>query len=94
MPTEVRLNTKRDRYPADGTSRYWETEEPTVAQAGNVELRCYATARKFQFVQTIQNRDGSTRAGKVVAVDLDALAASSDAMSLLRSVLNATATTT
>jgi hypothetical protein len=86
MPEAVQLTTKRDRYRT--ADRYWESETPTTAQSGDVELRHYPAAGKLQFVKTIQNRDGSTRAGRIVTLDLSALAASPEAGNLLRMVFD------
>lgn len=66
---------------------YWETEPCREAEAGLLVLRYFESVGKLQLVQRYRTPDGELRPAKVVVLDVEALALSDGAKSLLAEVL-------
>ena len=66
---------------------YWQEETPKEARAGRTLLRYFVDAQRLQVCATYQDRDGNTQIGRVVTLDLQALATSDEARALLEEVL-------
>ena len=72
------------------STRYWESENPEEAQAGNKTLlRWYHKAGKLQVHRTFVAQDGTTKTAAVVTIDLKALGESREALDLMRRAMEA-----
>lgn len=67
---------------------YWKAEQPTVAMVGATMLRYFPNAKKLQTIETFAGRGDYRRFGPRAVIDLDDLATSDEARSLLRSILD------
>lgn len=67
---------------------YWTEETPTIIDTGANVLRYYPQAGKLQVsLPDWLNKEGDACQGKTVAVDVEALQASTTAMALLAQIL-------
>lgn len=73
----------------DGVQPYWKTETPVTAMAGAIMLRHFRASRKLQIIETFTGRNNYRRFGPRAVIDLDDLTASTEARTLLRSLLDA-----
>ncbi len=71
-----------------GGLKYWKTETPTIAMVGTTLLRYFPSARMLQVVETYAGRNGYRRFSSISAINLDDLSVSTDAVELLRSILD------
>ena len=85
MSRQAEANRKARRYRG---ARYWEQETPREADCGRVRFRYYPDARRFQVVQLWRDENGDTKPGKTVTIDLEWLALSEQAKTLLAEVLH------
>ena len=68
---------------------YWETEKPVEVDTGKNILRYFPEARKLHISKNgwTDKKTGETKMGKTVALDLDAIASTPAAVSLLETVV-------
>jgi hypothetical protein len=77
--------------PAKKSNKYWENEDPIVAELSSNEIRFYEEAGKFQLFAKIENRkanDGSMMITKGVTVDVGDMS-EKDAMKFIANVVYA-----
>lgn len=68
--------------------RYWDTEEPMIADTGKNVLRYFQKAQKLQVSNPYwEDKDGKRQNGKTVTLDVAAAAESSEAVKMFRAVL-------
>ena len=68
---------------------YWETENPVEVDTGKNVLRYFPEARKLHISKNgwTDKKTGETKMGKTVALDLDAVASTPSAISILKQVV-------
>ena len=68
---------------------YWETEKPVEVDTGKNILRYFPEARKLHISKNgwTDKKTGETKMGKTVALDLDAVASTPAAISLLENIV-------
>ena len=68
---------------------YWETEKPVEVCTGKNVLRYFPEARKLHISKNgwTDKKTGEHKMGKTVALDLDAIASTPAAVSLLETVV-------
>ena len=85
VPRQAETDRKARRYRG---ARYWEQETPREADCGRVRFRYFEDAGKLQVVQLWRDANGEMKPGRCVVIDVEALALSEAAKSLLAEALH------
>lgn len=86
-PKPKKESKSKEKKPKKDSGKYWENEEPIMADMIGNEIRYYEEAGKFQIFGKYE-KDGSTHIGRGVTIDIGDLSAE-DAMRLIANVVYA-----
>jgi hypothetical protein len=71
------------------SGKYWEDEQPLVADSGKNVLRLFEKAGKLQVSMPYwTDKDGVQKPGKTITIDIQAVRATPEAIEIFRKVTN------